>query len=98
MGQFATAGVFYFCGGLRRAVLGGAARAVGNCRGGAGNDSGFHGAVRDYLSANATPDASTWGGARHRAAWGRGIDEPVIFVWRSAGGSRWGDRAADRRR
>src|SRR5690348_802989 len=98
MGERTAASIFHFCGGLRRAVLGGAARALGNCRGGTGNDSGFHGAVRDYCPADTAADTTSWVGTRHRTSWCGDFDEPIVFVWRSARGSSGGDRVADRRR
>ena len=42
--------------GLWTAVLGGAASAIGDCRGYAGDDSGVYGAVGDRVSSNAKAD------------------------------------------
>ena len=63
MGHAHCAGGDDFLVRLRLALLGGAARAVGNRGGDAGDDSGVHGVVGDYFSANAEADGAACGGA-----------------------------------
>src|ERR1700688_3545074 len=70
--------------GLWTAVLGGAACAFGNCRGHAGDDSGVHGAVGNYFSADADVDCPFGAGAFDRGRRSGGADEPVVEPRRSA--------------
>src|ERR1700687_2214405 len=98
MGFRAGPGSSYFSHRLRSAVLGGAACSVRYLRGDAGDNSGFHGFIRNYFFANPETHFSFGDSAADRDSGGGSVDEPFADAWRGTNrqvGRAGADRCSD---